>query len=207
MMQSMGLLRPIFTEDLAVQLRTGTCISLVSPHGQGRRRTLADLILCMPTSIQVLQANLRQYPQNLAAMLADLASQAGLAAVASLESLLDHPALVADHTLIILHNLDELTPGTASGYDDAFFGILNGIRERPGIALLCVCERMPEPWPLQLEVVPLPPLDPKQILAELARRHSSVPPASRPEIANWMAGQPAPYSLLDRPETWPVHHH
>ena len=67
----MHKLRPAFTEDLAARLAEGACINLVSPHGQGRRRTLADLYGCLPSSMQVLQANLRHYPQSLAAMLAD----------------------------------------------------------------------------------------------------------------------------------------
>lgn len=184
----------------------GDCIVLVSPHGQGRRRTLEDLRGCLPASMPAFQANLRNYPSSLQAMLADLTSQTSLAPMDSLDGLIDRLPQLSERTLIILHNFDELQPGRISGYDDAFFETLNGIRKRPGIALLCVSERLPENWPLHIETVPLPPLTPDQILAELTRRNVPAQPESWPEIASWLAGKPEPYSLLDLPETWPDRH-
>lgn len=197
------LLRPEFTGQLAERLAEGACIKLVSAHGQGRRRTLSDLSLCLPGSMTVLQANLRDYPQSLASMLADLASQIGLDGIDSLEDMLDRLAQRSERTLIILHNLDELRPGTASGYDDGFFTSLNGVRSRSALSLLCVCEHAHADWPLDIETLFLPPLTPDQALAEMTRRDPPVGPGERPAIARWIVAQPAPYALLEQPEAWP----
>jgi len=199
----MCLIRPIFTEDLAARLAEGACLNLVSPHGQGRRRTLADLRRCLPDAMAVLQANLRDYPQSLTAMLTDLCTQAGLADTDRLDALLDALQQRPEPSLIILHNLDELECGEASGFDETFFAGLNGVKERPGISLLCVSERVHEAWPLYIEAVELPPLTADEILAELERRQPPVDTSAWPGLARWMAAQPAPYSLLDRPEAWP----
>lgn len=197
------LLRPDFTEQLAEKLGKGACIKLVSPHGQGRRRTLADLRRCLPGDICVLQANLRDYPQSLTAMLADLASQAVLSGANALETMLGQLQQRSGHTLIILHNLDELHPGPDSGYDDVFFRTLNTIATRPGIALLCVCEHEQADWPLNMEAIFLPPLTPDQVLEEIARRNPPIEPDTWPAMARMIAKQPCPYTLLERPETWP----
>lgn len=199
----MAFLRPEFTRTLTKRLSEGSCINLISPHGQGRRRTLEDLCRCLPETMHVLQANLRNSPQSLSAMLAGLAAQAELDGADSLEDLLNILTRRTGRSLLILHNLDELQPGAASGYDDAFFAALSGICNHAGIALLCVSERVPEDWPLQIESILLPPLAPKQLLAELARRNPPAPPEIWPEIAAWLAGQPAPYTLLDQPQAWP----
>jgi hypothetical protein len=197
-------LRPEFTRALTERLSEGDSINLISPHGQGRRRTIEDLRRCLPALMPVLRANLRDFPRSHTAMLTGLIAQAGLAVTDSMKSLLDQLPQVADRTLIILHNFDELQPGKASGYDDAFFAALNGMRGRDGIALLCVSEQVPEASPLQVEALPLPPLTPEQLMAELARRNVPAPPKSWPNIAKWLANQPAPYSLLKQPNTWPT---
>ena len=203
----MHKLRPAFTEDLAARLAEGACINLVSPHGQGRRRTLADLYGCLPSSMQVLQANLRHYPQSLAAMLADLYSQAGLTDVGpdigGFDDLLDRLPERRHATLIILHNLDELEFGEASGYDAAFFAALNATRGRDGLSLLCVTGRVHGAWLPDIGTVMLPPLTVDEILAELRRRQPPGDAGAWPGIAAWMAAQPAPYTLLEQPEDWP----
>lgn len=199
----MCLIRPKFTEALAARLAEGAAINLVSPHGQGRRRTLVDLRRCLPDSMLVLQTNIREHPHRLASLLADLGTQAGLTDVARFDGLLDALQQRSTPTLIILHNLDELEAGAASGYDGDFFAALNGIHGRTGLSLLCVSERVPAAWPLDLETVMLPPLTEAQILAELERRNPPVAASAWPGIARWMAAQSAPYTLLDRAETWP----
>jgi hypothetical protein len=204
MTSGLHCLRRSFTRALARRLGEGGCINLISPHGQGRRRTLDDLRRCLPAAMPALQTNLRHDPQSLSTLLADLTSQAGFDDTDSLEDLLDRLAQRPGRTLIILHNFDELQPGPASGFDDAFFAALNATRGRSGIALLCVTEHMPTDWPLHLDSMPLPPLGPDQILAELARRDPPVPQDTWAAIADWMAGQPAPYALLEQPENWPT---
>lgn len=200
----MACLRPEFTRVLAESLHTGACINLISPHGQGRRRTLADLRHCLPASMSVLLANMRDHPRNPAAMLAGLAAQAGRDAPDGLETLLDRLTGRSERTLIILHNLDEMQQDETGGYGEDFLAALATVRVRAGIALLCVSERPPQAWPLDLEMLTLPPLNEEQILAELARRDAPVRREDWPRIARWLAGQPAPYSLLARPDTWPA---
>ncbi len=202
-MPSLNLLRPEFTSTLADRLLHGAGINLVGPHGQGRRRTLADLYDCLPDSLQVLQANLREYPHSLAAMLADLRAQAELADAGRFDDLLDRLQARHARTLIILHNLDELQKGRDSGYDDGFFTLLNGMDGHVGLSLLCISECLHEAWPLDIEAVMLPPLSEAQILAELKRRQPPVATSAWPGIAAWITAQPTPYTLLEQPEAWP----
>lgn len=98
-------------------------------------------------------------------------------------------------TLLILHNFDELQSGEESGYDDRFFGLLNGIRDRSHASLLCVSEHPHDDWPLQLEQIPLPPLTGEQIAAELRRRN--VDESRLSEITDQLLQQHAPYTALD----------
>ena len=70
--------------------------------------------------------------------------------------------------------------------------------------LLCVSERRREACPLAIEAVPLPPLREEQILAEMARRQPPIDRSTWPGIARWMAAQPAPYTLLEKPQDWPL---
>ncbi len=54
------LLRPTFTQHLAKQLLDCKHINLMSPHGQGRRRTLDDINQVLPTHVDVFQVDLKR---------------------------------------------------------------------------------------------------------------------------------------------------
>jgi hypothetical protein len=58
-------------------------------------------------------------------------------------------------------------------------------------------------WLPGIETVMLPPLSEAQVLAELKHRQPPVAASAWPGLARWMAAQPSPYTLLERPETWP----
>ena len=91
-------------------------------------------------------------------MLADLAAQAGVPTMGGFQALLDELAQREGHTLLILHNFDELHFAEASGYDAAFMAQLNAMDALPNVALLCVTVTLPAKWGLTIDTLPLAPL-------------------------------------------------
>lgn len=207
-------LRAKFTISLATRLLAGESLTLTSPHGQGRRRTLDDLRNRLPDSTDIIQINMRTYCIDYKGFIREVVNATGYQnrGITSLNNLLDLITKEQQQRLIILHNFDEIRDrrAAASGYTPAFFSDLNSIRHRPGISLLCVCEQVFNNYLLQAdgselpastlesEVVELPPLSPEQILLELQRRALPVAEDALPLICEWLRAQPAPYSMLDQ---------
>jgi len=54
-------LRPEFTAALASRLLNGESIKLISPHGRGRRQTIADLTTILPDAVFIIHMNMRDY--------------------------------------------------------------------------------------------------------------------------------------------------
>lgn len=189
-------LRPRFTRELAKRLLHAGSVNLISPHGQGRRRTLADLRTLLGDSMQLLQANIRNYPHSASQLVHDLCHQAGCSD-GTLEALSKHLVQGNRRWLIILHNIDELHPGNSSGFNDSFFNALNSIAGLSAVALLCVSEYPVGDWPLSTDPLPLPPLSVEQLQAEIKRRNPGGSESERESLASWLSQQAAPYSLLD----------
>ncbi len=152
-----AMLRADFTHDLAEQLLQGRGVRLYGEHGLGRRETLADLASLLPDECRILKANLRNYPDSLSSMLSDLTGQADTEA-GSLASLLTQLQASETHTIIILHNFDELNFGKETGYDPDFIDLLNGIGQRDHLSLLTVTVSPAPLHGLNLDLLPLPPL-------------------------------------------------
>lgn len=207
-------LRPELTTSLAYRLMAGEMITLISPHGQGRRRTLSDLGNRTADSLLTIQLNMQIYQHDFRGFLTDISKQAEHPEMvtSSFSPLLDQLTKAKQNVLIILHNFDELRECSAaiSGYNCDFFNDLNSIRQRTNISLLSVCEQHHANYLLQhdgselsgsslvSELLQLPALTHQQLLAELVRRTLPVRENDLPELTDWLLKQTAPYSILDR---------
>ncbi|GAV19875.1 hypothetical protein MMIC_P0833 [Mariprofundus micogutta] len=209
-----SLLRPEFTLSLAEQLLKGQSINLLSPHGQGRRRTLKDLRDILPDIMQIFHVNMRDYCSNFKAFCGELASQNGCINTGNdnLAELLDGMTQKACQTLLILHNFDEIrnSQAIAGGYNTTFFQALNSIQERQNMSLLCVCEQVLDHHlihadgsevrrsNLTCQLLALPELNPAQLMAELQRNNIALLDETElVALSGWLADHSSPCSILD----------
>ncbi len=90
-----AFLRPEFTALLTAKILTGESLNLISPHGQGRRRTLHDLRHNLPKPLQLFHFNMRNInvspivlpPLSNAQLLAELRRRDGSKTTQQLRSL------------------------------------------------------------------------------------------------------------------------
>jgi len=59
------MLRPELTKTLLNKMLLGRHINLVSPHGRGRRQTVADVLSLKPEGITTLYIDLKRYEGNI----------------------------------------------------------------------------------------------------------------------------------------------
>ncbi len=186
---------------------------MISPHGQGRRRTLQDIRQSLPASLKIVFINIRDYKTDFKALYNAVTLQEAeiQPTPKKLESLLDRIELEGKKQLFILHNFDELRyPGVLSnGYHCDFIQTLNTIKQRRHIALLCVSESGYDQALLDsdgsalpgsnLNATPvlLPPMTSEQIKTELQRRQRSLTPQELDELARSLLQTPAPYSAIE----------
>lgn len=195
MMPEHPSLRPEFTQSLASMLLSGRSVNLISPHGQGRRRTLEDLRATLPPSLPVLQGNLRNYPDSVEQLACDLASQCGAADSNELEHLFAHLEQQHPLTLITFHNFDALHQSKTSGFDANFFDLLNSIEQRPQLSLLTVSESSTN-QSLKSRPLLLPALTSEQLASELKRQLPKLSADEMMQLANILEPDPAPYTAL-----------
>jgi len=203
-------LRPAFTASLAGFVLSGESVNLISPHGQGRRRTLEDLRRFIPGSTMIIQLNMRFYCHDLKGFLKAIASYFNHPGeqVESLGKLFDQLEKENQKVLLILHNFDELWDGSRlkDGYSGSFIDDLNILRDRE-ITLLCVTEYVDHHQALQadgrqLNAVPLalPEITQPQLAREVEQRKLPVSESENLELTSWLLQQNAPYSMLDKLE-------
>jgi len=213
-MGSIPCLRPEFTTLLAARLLDGESLNLISPHGQGRRRTLDDLHNILPTKSLIIQMNMRTYRSDYKGFIETFMDSFDCRDhhIKCLSEFLELLSKEKQKVIIILHNFDEIRNSKASehGFSNIFFSDLNTIRNQPNIALLCVCEQRFEhylvradgsPLPdssLNAQAVELPALRSDQLLAELEQRDLPLADNELPALSEWLIKQPAPYSILDQ---------
>ncbi len=177
-------LRPEFTAALAARLRDGACLHLISPHGQGRRRTLDDLQALLDDCMQITRIDMRG--QHYAA--------------ADYDALISRVVSAATPALLILHNFDERGRNKQEhdGSSPDPVAILKRIAGGNEITLLCVSAQPPAPdLPLDAKLIMLPPLTADQLLNELRRRSMPLPAAELSALACRLTHQAAPYSALN----------
>ncbi|MDX8405182.1 MAG: hypothetical protein R8K50_03435 [Mariprofundus sp.] len=163
------ILRPIFTTKLAERLQHGQAINLISPHGQGRRRTLRDLLTLLPASLPVTYIDLLR--------MNDERIQTTITSCSKTES----PAL------LIVHNVNLLKT-------DSIIKALITTQNNNHISILCVSEHQSGDLCIQTKSMLLPPLNKQQLLAELKRRTLNLPH----EVCDRILEEAAPYSALDQ---------
>lgn len=138
--------------QLAERLLGGESINLISPHGQGRRRTVNDLRAVIPSSLSVQYIDLRLNPDGLKATVYDCLQQ-------------HHPLL------LIVHNFNLLQ-------DQRVIEQLNSIKKLNHISLLCISENAKDQPSLAAENINLPPLTHSQLMAEINCRGLAVETAT-----------------------------
>ena len=194
-------LRPSFTRELADRLMQGKSVNLVSPHGQGRRRTLHDLCNTLPQSILIVKINLKLYHNDYIGFINAIKLEAGdqYAACSSLDELIVRMAECSQMHLIILHNFDLLYGQTDvdERFDNRFFDLLNTISEHANLVLLSVCESRSDTDRILAEPMQLPPLSKDQIMVELAQRSPIATDAALAMLADQIAHHPSPYTRLN----------
>jgi len=202
-------LRPEFTARLAEYLLTGACVNLISPHGQGRRRTLQDLRQGMPVDVKIFHMNMRTYKSDYKGFYNAFHAQiSGLPTHGyHFNKLLDLIEKIGRRSLLILHNFDEIecSNTAVNAYHHHFFQALNSINQRSNIALLCVSEKAYSKLSvgkihmksIDAESFHLPTLTLEQLLAELLRRKLPHTKQKTQALAKYLFNQPAPYSALD----------
>jgi len=205
-------LRPEFTAALAHRLLAGACINLISPHGQGRRRTLADLRIALPDALQIFQIDMRSYKNNYQAFYDDLHIQLGSPSMDTnqITQLLNLLEKSAQPCLLILHNFDAIRHRKAvkSGYNSHFIHALNSIPGRTNIGLLCVSEYAHQHYllsadgailpgsKLRAEAMQLPSLTSGQLLAELLRRKITSSENKLSALIPRLLGHDSPYTEI-----------
>lgn len=164
------MLRPVFTEKLTESLLQGGWINLVSPHGQGRRRTLSDLRQQLPASLPIVTVDLMREPDRLAASLS---------------------ACAAIHTpaLLIIHNFDLLQ-------EPSLLTQLQSFKQIRGLSLLITTEAKTMDIALDTVDLLLPPLSEAEVCDELQRRGIS----AKQSIINLIIQSDAPYTEIERAE-------
>jgi len=154
--------------QLAERLLGGASINLISPHGQGRRRTVKDLRAVITSSLSVQYIDLRLNPDDLQATVSGCLQQ-------------------QNPILLIVHNFNLLR-------DTGVMEKLNSIKNINHISLLCISEKAEDQPFLEAEDVCIPPLTQSQLMDEIKHRDHGEDPAT----VDWLLAQPAPYTALDQ---------
>jgi len=186
-------LRPEFTQQLVEQLQKQGCVHLISPHGQGRRRTLQDLKHVLPKGWIALQMDMRVAPSDVDAFFAALCSlyaQAIHDDIVDMDALINKSAEYSDYILIVVHNVELLN-------DDDVVLALNKLCQNHHILLLYVFEKKPGTGFSNAVDCYLPAVTHQQLMQELARRYPKLSHAESVKKVDWLLQQSAPYSQLD----------
>jgi len=191
-----GCLRPEFTHQLLESLLHGESMNLISPHGQGRRRTLQDLRRVAPKSWNILQVDMRDIEKGEISLLDELVKQGEIENITSFDNFLYQLANNSNYYLVIIHNFDFLT-------DLNVISCLNKIEKYSYISLLCVSEEKQQASALLAKDCILPAVTSKQLLNEMKWRDLKLKQEDMLLLAEFLLQQSSPYSLLDdKPLSW-----
>ncbi len=189
-------LRPRFTFQLCDALLAGESINLISPHGQGRRRTLQDLHVIFPKSWRILQVDMKAVETSDSSFLDALFAQAKIKNIANIYDLMSELNKTSTYNLMIIHNFDLLT-------DLNVISCLNEMKNYPYLSLLCVSEEKQKNSTLLARDCMLPRVTSEQLLAEIKRRGFALNQADMLLLVAFLLQQISSYSLLDaKPKSW-----
>jgi len=196
MTMTAACLRPEFTQQLLESLLHSENINLISPHGQGRRRTLQDLRSIAPQSWSFLQVDMRDVKKGDISLLDELVKQAKIENITSFDDFIDILDNNSNYCLIIIHNFNILT-------DLNVISCLNKIEKYTHVSLLCVSEEKQSGSALLAKDYLLPAVTSKQLLNEIKRRDLKLKYEDGKLLVAFLLQQSSPYSLLDeKPLSW-----
>lgn len=189
-------LRPEFTHQLIELLQQGKNINLISPHGQGRRRTLQDLRSTLAKSWRVFQVDMRDIEKHGLTILDVLLKQANIEKLPDIQEFTLKMNKTSIYHLIIIHNYQFLT-------DLNVISSLNEIEQYPYVSLLCVSEEKEQCSTLIAEDCILPAVTSQQLLVEIDRRDLALNENDMTLLVDFLLHQATPYSSLDaKPASW-----
>jgi len=196
MIMTAACLRPEFTKQLLESLLHSENINLISPHGQGRRRTLQDLRSIAPQSWSFLQVDMRDVEKGEISLLNELVKQAKIEKITSFGNFIDILDNNSNYYLIIIHNFEFLR-------DLNVISCLNKIEKYAHVSLLCVSEGKQQDSALLAKDCILPAVTSKQLLNEIKRRDLKLKYEDGKLLVAFLLQQSSPYSLLDeKPLSW-----
>jgi hypothetical protein len=189
-------LRSEFTFQLRDALLAGESINLISPHGQGRRRTLQDLHVIFPKSWRILQVDMKAVEKSESTFLDELLKQGKVENISNIHDFMLKLNNTSIYHLIIIHNFHLFT-------DLNVISCLNEIEDYPYLSLLCVSEKQPQHASLLAGAYMLPRVTSAQLLVEIKRRDFCLNQEDVLLLAAFLLQQTSPYSLLDaKPKLW-----
>jgi hypothetical protein len=180
-------LRPEFTGGVIGKLiDKRLSLNLTGEKGAGKKRLLEDIRACKLPDTKILLIDLKGYTANYDGLLREIHSQLTLSGdvPGRLSELFEGMEKEPGHVLALLANYDALLDNARidSQYDKDFIDDLNFIKNKNNVSLLCTSERphnsslvfiageaFDNSW-LTVEIIDLPELTRRQILAELERR-------------------------------------
>ena len=172
------VLRPTFTKKLAALLLAGQHINLISPHGQGRRRTLQDLKSLLPADLFIKQIDLKDLGLS---EYQSLLSEAAKSLVMEKKSV-----------LLILHNFNAMN----------HFSDVQQLLNTKHISLLTVSEKTGEEPHQDFNHIAIPAIHKRELMTEIKRRNM-IEFHEVDKLADYLLQQPAPYTMLDeRDKDW-----
>jgi hypothetical protein len=189
-------LRPEFTFQLRDALLAGESINLISPHGQGRRRTLQDLQVIFPKLWRILQVDMKAVEKSGSTLLDELVQQDKIKNIDNIHGFILELNKTSTYSLIIIHNFHLLT-------DLNVTSCLNKMKNYPYLSLLCVSEKKQKNSTLLAKDYMLPRVTSEQLLAEIKHRGFALNQEDALLLIAFLLQQISPYSLLDaKPKSW-----
>lgn len=168
------LLRQEFTQQLLQSLLSGENINLISPHGQGRRRTIQDILMLLADDVVVFQIDLKRFTGNLNLWLKQ-----------TVDELRKNKQL----SIVIVHNGEVM--------DVDLLPLWQSITHMTYCGFLCVLEQQDQSVTRNILSVELPPITKQQLVLELKKRHLPIDATEFGLLAAWLLDQEFPYSHLD----------
>ncbi|MDX8398155.1 MAG: hypothetical protein R8K49_07550 [Mariprofundaceae bacterium] len=179
------------TQDLMTKLECYRCVNLISPHGQGRRRTLRDIQYLLPDDWQLLKVDMKMIENQAEAVLSSLCVQAKMNNIPDFTCLFEALNKKANRVLIIIHNFDILD-------DSSVYLALNELHQYEYLMLLITTVHEQHGELIRYaQPCLIADISTEQMRREMERRFPKLPAAVLEEKLADLMRQPLPYHCLD----------
>jgi len=169
------MLRPTFTEKLASLLLACQHVNLISPHGQGRRRTLYDLKSILPDALIIKHIDLKHMEEN--------EYQKAFSAAFKDLNKVKHPTLLILHNFNGVQHLNDMTPALKLEH----------------VTVLTVSEHQTGMQNLGFNNLVIPSILKQELMTEVEYRNL-VASQDVEKLADWLMQQASPYTTLEEKE-------